>query len=185
MSLPNSTRYTARDAREIKATGKSIRRTFKTLAECAAYMKANGLDPAVTLCIDLAYIENGKLRMKRVHTIADAEKFAAGVDQSAVAKALAAAKPAKAASPAPQAAHNAPEPAAMAQVTSPAPESAVADKPERALKLVKTGTAGTADGGNGFAAPAKKSRRPAMAAGINEKNEARATARNVARASKK
>jgi hypothetical protein len=97
-------------------------------------------------------------------------------------------KPAKAVTadePAPQAAHNAPEPAAMAQVTSPAPEPAVADKPERALKLVKTGTAGTADGGNGFAAPAKKSRRPAMAAGINEKNEVRATARNVARASKK
>jgi hypothetical protein len=71
----------------------------------------------------------------------------------------------------------------MAQV--PAAAEAPATTPEREDAPKLTAIAGGKDGGNGFSEPAKKSRQPVIAAGINAKTEAKATARNAARASKK
>ena len=167
MSLPTYVRFITRDTRLAKENdGKTVRRAFKTEAAARAHMAANGLSEDM-LHFDVDFPNGSRISTKRLHTIADAEKFAAENPLP---------EPASKPADGPQA--QAPvgkAPASAAPPPTPEPE----DKP--ALTVVKGGK----PGGNGFSEPAKKSRRPVMAAGLNAKTEAAATRRNLARGSKK
>jgi hypothetical protein len=148
MSLPDYTRYVVRDARLAKENhGKSIRRVFKTEAAARTHIAANSLTDDM-LHFDVDYPEGARIRTKRLHSVADAAAFA---------KAHPMPEPAAKAAEAP---HAQGPVADAAPPTTPEPE----DKP--ALTVVKGGK----PGGNGFSEPAKKSRRPVMAAGTQRKD---------------
>jgi hypothetical protein len=173
--LPSYVRYTIRDARLAKENdGRTVRRTFKTLELAEAHAKSIGVSLSESLCIDVDYPEGSRIRTKRLHDIASAEAFVKTNPMP-----VPAAKPAKASESKPAEASQAQAPAQEPSPSAAAP--AAAQEPEDKPKLALV----SSDGGHGFSAPARKPRRVAMAAGVNEATEKKATARNQARASKK
>jgi hypothetical protein len=172
MSLPAYVRFITRDTRLAKENeGRTVRRAFKTEAAARAHMAANGLSEDM-LHFDVDFPNGSRISTKRLHSAADAEKFAAEHPMP-----VPDAKPAKAPESSPA---EAPQAQAPAQEPSPISETPTAEAPAEQPKPVLTVV-----GGNGFTEKPKRApRQEARAAGINAKTEAAATRRNAARGSK-